>query len=177
MCQSRLCVATVSTGCKHSNGVIENTNLQIAYDVKVALSTAGLPACFWPFAVVYVCILHNITKVYDMEGYSMCPWEIKFGEQFKGKEIQFGCGVFYLPAPTKGMNTKAAPNMSYGISLDTGPPLAVIGQVSMLALHWKHSLEKGLELTNQARPIEYTHTTQNKSVSESVEYVSSKAQV
>ena len=41
-------------GVKHNNAIIENTNLQIVYDTKVALSTAGLPACFWPFAVVYV---------------------------------------------------------------------------------------------------------------------------
>jgi len=104
-------------GVKHNNAIIENTNLQIVYDTKVALSTAGLPACFWPFAVVYVCILHNITKSYDQNGYSMCPWEIKFGEEFQGKTSPFGCGLFYLPAPTKGMNTKAAPNMSYGIFL------------------------------------------------------------
>jgi len=41
-------------GIHQSNGVIENTNLQIIYDIKVTLCAAGVPACVWPIALVYV---------------------------------------------------------------------------------------------------------------------------
>ena len=51
----------------------------------------------------------------DDEGNS--PWKARHGTDFKGKVFPFGCGVHYLPAPTKGMNSKAAPAMSYGIFL------------------------------------------------------------
>lgn len=48
-------------GVHHSNGLIENTNLQLEYDIKVCLQLAGLPACFWPYAAVYCALFHNIT--------------------------------------------------------------------------------------------------------------------
>ena len=85
-------------GVHQTNALIENTNQQIIYDIKAGLSAAGLPSCFWPYAAVYVCMLHNLTKA-NTDG--DMPWVMKFGEEFPGKTIPIGCGVFFLPAPTK----------------------------------------------------------------------------
>jgi len=101
-------------GVHHSNGLIENANLQLEYDIKVCLQLAGLPACFWPYAAVYCALLHNITFG-DVPHES--PWYRKFGEEFTGKLMPLGCGVWFLPAPTKYAPDKAAPNMSFGIFL------------------------------------------------------------
>ena len=35
----------------------------------------------------------------------------------EGKSIPFGCGVWFLPAPTKYANSKSAPKRSFGIFL------------------------------------------------------------
>lgn len=48
-------------GIHQSSGVIEDTNLQMVYDIKVTLCAAGLPACAWPSALQYVCKMHNLT--------------------------------------------------------------------------------------------------------------------
>ena len=48
-------------GIHQSNRVIENTNLQIICDIRVAVCAAGTPACVWPIALVYVRIMHNLT--------------------------------------------------------------------------------------------------------------------
>ena len=77
-------------GIHQSNGVIENINLQIVYDIKVTLCAAGLPACVWPLALAYVCMLHNLTCGAN----GQTPWTIKFGEDFQGETIPLGCGVF-----------------------------------------------------------------------------------
>ena len=100
-------------GVHSTNAIIENTNLQIVYDVKVTLAAAGLPACLWPYAVAFVCFIHNIT----LDGGHSSPWIRKFGEEFKGVVLPLGCEIFFLPAPTKYKNSKAAPAMSYGIIL------------------------------------------------------------
>ena len=57
--------------------------------------------------------MHNISQ--DEDGES--PWLRRHGDNFKGNAIPFGCGVWFLPAPTKYDNPKAAPKRSYGIFL------------------------------------------------------------
>jgi hypothetical protein len=98
-------------GIHQHNGVIENMNLQIVYDIKVTLAAAGLPACMWPYALAFVCMMHNITKGKD----ETTPWCKKFGEDFDGEQLPMGCGVFFLPGAARYKNSKAAPAMSYGI--------------------------------------------------------------
>ena len=66
-------------GVHHSNSLIENTNLQMEYDIKVCLLLAGLPACFWPYAAPYVCLMHNTTYGNDA---TERPWNIKHGDDF-----------------------------------------------------------------------------------------------
>jgi hypothetical protein len=101
-------------GVHHSNAIIERCNQDILVDTRVMLRQAGLPACFWPYAAPYSAHIHNITCDVD-DGTS--PWYLRFKEHFKGKSIPFGCGVWFLPAPTKYKNPKAFPARSLGIFL------------------------------------------------------------
>ncbi len=41
----------------------------------------------------------------------------KFEEEFTGNVLPIGCGVFFIPAPTKYKNSNTAPAMSFGILL------------------------------------------------------------
>ena len=83
-------------------------------DSRVALFQAGLPVCFWPYSSPYAAHIHNITIDPDT---GESPWFKRYGSHFPGKGIPFGCGVWFLPAPTKYSNSKAAPKRSYGIFL------------------------------------------------------------
>ena len=76
-------------GIHQSNGVIENTNLQIVYDIKVTLCAAGLPACAWPYAIAFRCMLHET------------PWTTKFGEDFQGD----GNHIYMLVIKTVAVKT------------------------------------------------------------------------
>ena len=42
---------------------------------------------------------------------------MRHGIEFEGLAVPFGCGVYFLPSPTKYDNSKAAPKMSYGVFL------------------------------------------------------------
>ncbi len=52
-----------------------------------------------------------------MSGTESTPFREFWGEGFKGKVLPLGCGVWFLPAPTKYENSKSAPTMSFGIFL------------------------------------------------------------
>ena len=101
-------------GVHHSNAIIERCNQELLNDCRVALFQAGLPACFWTYGSPYVSHIHNITL--DPED-GKSPWFLRYNKHFKGKGIPCGCGVWFLPAPTKFTNSKAAPERSYGIFL------------------------------------------------------------
>ena len=101
-------------GVHKSNAVIERCNEDIIYGLRTLLTQAGLPACFWPYAAP--CYTHHENISVD-EDTGVSPWSLRHGSEFKGQAIPFGCGVWYLPAPTKGMNSKAAPTLSYGVFL------------------------------------------------------------
>ena len=103
-------------GVHHNNALIENTIQQIQYDIKVINMLAGLPACYWPYSAPYCAHIHNITRD-DEQSEGSSPWYRKYDEHFQGKLFPFGCGVFFLPAASRYVNSKAGPNMSYGIFL------------------------------------------------------------
>ena len=45
------------------------------------------------------------------------PYEKHVGTPCPGQALPYGCGVFFKPAPTKYLPSKAAPRMSYGVFL------------------------------------------------------------
>ena len=59
------------------------------------LERAGLPSCFWPFAVRYYCLMVN-TEVVDGDS----PWLKRHGNQaFPALRLPFGSLVSFLPKP------------------------------------------------------------------------------
>ena len=59
---------------KQTNAIVERTNLYLEDQVATCLVAAGLPPCYWEFALQCYTLLHNTEKV---NGQS--PWELTFG--------------------------------------------------------------------------------------------------
>ena len=87
------CKATPSR--HQNNGYCERVVRKIVEGARAILEHAGLPSCFWTFAVRYWCFLDNVTVT---DGDS--PWNLRHNKgQFAGPLIPFGCLVDYLPKP------------------------------------------------------------------------------
>ena len=56
-------------GDPRNNSIVERLNQAILSGARTALDCAGLPACFWNFAIECYCILHN-TEIPDGDGAS-----------------------------------------------------------------------------------------------------------
>ena len=78
------------------------------------LEQAGLPSCFWIFAVRRWCFMHN-TAVNATTGES--PWNARHGKgHFSGPRLPFGSLVSFLPKPdTVKAMPKFAPRGNIGI--------------------------------------------------------------
>ena len=80
---------------------------------RTLLVQAGLPSLFWPYATRCYCHLSN--RAVGDDGTS--PWFRRHEPPFKGDQIPLGCGVFFLPASTKTVVSKADPRTVWGIFL------------------------------------------------------------
>ena len=84
-------------GAHQTNSYAEINNQDIEMMTRAVLSTAGMPACVWPYAAPCVCFLQNIQ---ERDGTS--PWEAthKYGP-FKGLKVPFGAQVVFKPSSTR----------------------------------------------------------------------------
>ena len=85
-----------STPHRHqSNAYCERSVRKIVEGARSLLEQAGLPSCFWPFAVRYWCLMYN-TEVIDGDS----PWLRRHeGAPFKGLRLPFGSLVTFMPKP------------------------------------------------------------------------------
>ena len=104
-----------------TNSIAERDNLFILDTASTCLLHAGLPACFWPFAVEYVSHALNIERLEDGSS-----WEKMHKEAFKGKMIPFGAKVNFKPsearkseAPSK-FSPRSIPGVFAGYEVNTG---------------------------------------------------------
>ena len=102
-----------------TNSIAERNNLFMLETASTCLLHAGLPACFWPFAVEYVSHALNIEKLEDGSS-----WEKMHKEVFKGKMIPFGAKVNFKPsdarkseAPSK-FSPRGIPGIFAGYEID-----------------------------------------------------------
>ena len=95
---------------KQTNAIVERTNLYLEDQVATCLVAAGLPPCYWEFALKCYALLHNTEKV---NGHS--PWELTFGEEFQGKRIPFGALVNFKPTSSRKLSTKFGPDAVTGV--------------------------------------------------------------
>ena len=79
-----------------TNSLAERNNLFIIDTASTCLLHAGLPACFWPYAVEYVSHALNIERLEDGSA-----WEKMHKEKFGGKMIPFGAKVHFKPSEAR----------------------------------------------------------------------------
>ncbi len=104
-----------------TNSIAERNNLFILDTASTCLLHAGLPACFWPFAVEYVSHALNIERLENGSA-----WEKMHKETFKGKMIPFGSKVNFKPSearksesPSK-FSPRSIPGIFAGYEISTG---------------------------------------------------------
>ena len=81
-----------------TNSIAERNNLFIIDTASTCLlhADAGLPACFWSYAVEYVSHALNIERLEDGSA-----WEKMHKEAFRGKMIPFGAKVHFKPSEAR----------------------------------------------------------------------------
>ena len=87
-----------------TNGVAERQVKEVIHGTRVMLRQAGIPDCFWPYAMRNVCFARNI---HVNEKSLESPFFRRHGYEFEGKNIPFGARVEFHPSPTTKSNDAA----------------------------------------------------------------------
>ena len=72
-----------------SNAVAERNLRSVLEGTRVNLEQAGLHHSYWSYAARHWCMAHNIQDHPEIKS----PWELRFGEKFKGPNIPFGARI------------------------------------------------------------------------------------
>ena len=80
-----------------SNAVAERAIRSVLEGTRVNLRQAGLHHLYWPHAARHWCLMQNVLTRDELES----PWKQRFGEDFKGDLIPFGCQVEFWNGPRK----------------------------------------------------------------------------
>ena len=78
-----------------SNAVAERNLRSVLEGTRVNLEQAGLHHSYWSYAARHWCMAHNIQDHPEIKS----PWELRFGEKFKGPNIPFGARIDYWTGP------------------------------------------------------------------------------
>ena len=78
-----------------SNAVAERNLRSVLEGTRVNLEQAGLHHSYWSYAARQWCMAHNIQDHPEI----LSPWELRFGEKFKGPNIPFGARIDYWTGP------------------------------------------------------------------------------
>ena len=78
-----------------SNAVAERNLRSVLEGTRVNLEQAGLHHSYWSYASRHWCMAHNIQDHPEIKS----PWELRFGEKFKGPNIPFGARIDYWTGP------------------------------------------------------------------------------
>ena len=79
------------------NSLAERTNQFVLVATTTCLLEAGIPPCFWMYAIRCVSHLLNIEPNDD----EVSSWCKLHGEEFKGKMIPFGALVYFKPSGSR----------------------------------------------------------------------------
>ena len=80
-----------------SNAVAERLVRSILEGTRVNLLQSGLHHQYWPHAARHWCFMCNVVQIGD----EITPWKLRFGEDYKGPKIPFGCQIDYWTGPRK----------------------------------------------------------------------------
>ena len=105
---------------KH-NSLAERTNQFVLVATTTCLLEAGIPPCFWMYAIRCVSHLLNIEPNDD----EVSSWCKLHGEEFKGKMIPFGALVYFKPSDARArqqhkFDPMGIPGVFAGYSLGPG---------------------------------------------------------
>ena len=106
---------------KH-NSLAERTNQFVLVATTTCLLEAGIPPCFWMYAIRCVSHLLNIEPNDD----EVSSWCKLHGEEFKGKMIPFGALVYFKPSDARAREQQhkfdpmGIPGVFAGYSLGPG---------------------------------------------------------
>jgi len=93
---------TSEAGQPQGNSVAERQVQEVKLGTSVALSQAGLPNQYWPFAMEYWTTAHNVeaTSGRSTTADRKSPYEKRFGESFGGEHVPFGAAIRFMPSKT-----------------------------------------------------------------------------
>ena len=97
-------------GRPRNNSLAERNNLYVLDQVTTCLLAAGLPPCYWSFALTSTCHLLNV-EIVDGES----AWYNMHGDHFGGKSIPLGAYVHFKPSFTRDDTDKFAPRSVRGV--------------------------------------------------------------
>eukprot|EP00435_Cladocopium_sp_Y103_P020509 s934_g5.t1 len=86
---------------KH-NSLAERSNQFLLVATTTCMLEAGIPPCFWKYAIRCVSHLLNI----EPNDEEVSAWCKLHGEDFKGKMIPFGAWVFFKPSGARAVEQK-----------------------------------------------------------------------
>ena len=84
-------------GKKQNNSLAERTNQFIVDQTTACLVHAGLPTCYWIYAITALCHLMNVEEINGSSA-----WFRLHGEHFRGEKIPFGALVEFKPSDARG---------------------------------------------------------------------------
>ena len=97
-------------GRPRNNSLAERNNLYVIDQVSTCLLAAGLPPCYWSFALTSTCHLLNV-EIVDGES----AWYNLHGDHFSGESIPLGAYVHFKQSPTRDDTHKFAPRSMRGV--------------------------------------------------------------
>ena len=110
-----------------SNAIAERAVRSTLEGTRANLLQAGLHHGYWPYAARHWCIMHDTAP--DGTGKDT-PWKLRFGTDFEGPLIPFGCKVDYWTGPRK----KPKRQMKFEPTTEPG---IFLGYVIHPGLHWR----------------------------------------
>ena len=118
-------------GIPQTNTLAESRVKIVVYGTRTALSCAGLPSCFWPYAARHFCFALTIRHRGDSSAYIK-----QIGEDSPGMRIPFGCRVWFQSSKIaknqpKKMEATSTVGVFMGYVLDPGANC----QVSTMSSH------------------------------------------
>ena len=81
-----------------TNGVAERAVRRVLEGSRAVLLQSNLPHDWWSEAATCFCFLRNVSDAVDGK---LTPYELRYGEKFKGHKIPFGAFVEYRPPGKK----------------------------------------------------------------------------
>ena len=110
-----------------SNAIAERAVRSTLEGTRANLLQAGLHHGYWPYAARHWCMMHDAAP--DGTG-NDTPWKLRFGTDFTGPLIPFGCKVDYWSGPRK----KPKRQMKFEPTTEPG---IFLGYVIHPGFHWR----------------------------------------